>query len=255
LIRSTKGESLSVACVVFCQWEIPDIATVSAPVRHDIAHFPQPVFGWVREKMAGPATVDAHDCLSRFDHRRSLPCVRVVAGDLRGRRIESPVGDATRPTTDKVREAVFNALGSLDIVDGARVLDLFAGTGAMGIEALSRGATHCVFVESDRQALTVLQSNIRALGLGDRSTVVAGDVHSLAENHRCADIVIADPPYGYSTWGQLLETISAPCVVLESDREIGEVAGWNTVRAKKYGRTHVSFLEPDGARDGTVEVE
>lgn len=205
--------------------------------------------------MARSATVDAHDGLSRFDHRRSLPCVRVVAGDLRGRRIESPVGDATRPTTDKVREAVFNALGSLDVVDGARVLDLFAGTGAMGIEALSRGAVHCVFVESDRAALAVLRSNIEALGLTQRSTVVAGDAHSLAMSHRSADIVIADPPYGYSTWSRLLDSVIAPFVVLESDREIGDVKGWTTVRAKKYGRTHVSFLEPDGAPDGTVEGE
>lgn len=205
--------------------------------------------------MARSAAVDTHDGLSRFDHRRSLPCVRVVAGDLRGRRIESPVGDATRPTTDKVREAVFNALGSLDVVDGARVLDLFAGTGAMGIEALSRGAAHCVFVESDRAALAVLRRNIDALGLADRSTVVAGDAHSLAVHHRAADLVIADPPYGYSTWGRLLATVSSPFVVLESDREIGDVDGWDTVREKKYGRTHVSFLRPRGSADGTVEGE
>ena len=205
--------------------------------------------------MARSAAVDAHDGLSRFDHRRSLPCVRVVAGDLRGRRIESPVGDATRPTTDKVREAVFNALGSLDVVDGARVLDLFAGTGAMGIEALSRGAAHCVFVESDRAALAVLRRNIDALGLADRSTVVAGDAHSLAVHHRAADLVIADPPYGYSTWGRLLANVSSSFVVLESDREIGDVDGWDTVREKKYGRTHVSFLRPRRSADGSVEGE
>lgn len=209
----------------------------------------------MRQKVARSATVNAHDALSRFDHRRSLPCVRVVAGDLRGRRIESPVGDATRPTTDKVREAVFNALGSLDVIEGARVVDLFAGTGAMGIEALSRGAAHCVFVESDRGALHVLRSNIETLGLRDRSTVVAGDVHSLPVHHRTADLVIADPPYGYSTWSLLLDSVDCPFVVLESDREIGEVDGWNTVRAKKYGRTHVSFLEPVGSPDGTVEGE
>ncbi len=213
------------------------------------------VLGGVRQQVARAAAVDAHDGLSRFDHRRSLPCVRVVAGDLRGRRIESPVGDATRPTTDKVREAVFNALGSLDVIDGARVLDLFAGTGAMGIEALSRGASHCVFVESDRAALAVLRRNLDSLGLGGRSTVVAGDAHSLPAQHRSADVVIADPPYGYATWSRLLDGVSSPFVVLESDREIGGVVGWHTVRARKYGRTHVSFLEPDGARDGTVEGE
>ena len=95
--------------------------------------------------------------------------MRVVSGELRGRRIESPVGDATRPTTDKVREAVFNALGSAGILDGATVLDLFAGTGAMGIEALSRGAQRCVFVERDRNALATLRRNIDSLGLAERS--------------------------------------------------------------------------------------
>jgi 16S rRNA (guanine966-N2)-methyltransferase len=74
-----------------------------------------------------------------------------------------------------VREAVFNALGSLDVVQGARVLDLFAGTGAMGIEAISRGADHCVFVENDRAALAVLRSNIATLGISEKSTVIAGD--------------------------------------------------------------------------------
>ncbi len=205
--------------------------------------------------MAGAAAVDAHGGLARLDHRRSLPCMRVVAGDLRGRRIESPSGDATRPTTDKVREAVFNALGSLDVVEGARVLDLFAGTGAMGIEALSRGAAHCVFVERDRQALDVLRRNISQLGIGDRSTVVAADAHAAVVQHRDVDLVIADPPYGYSSWSQLLRDVSAPFVVLESDRDIGDVDGWATVRAKKYGRTHVSFLRPGGTAHGTVEGE
>lgn len=102
--------------------------------------------------MAGSTAIDTDNGLTWTNHRRSLPCVRVVAGDLRGRRIEAPTTEATRPTTDKVREAVFNSLRSMDVVEGARVLDLFAGTGAMGIEALSRGAAHCVFVESDRAA-------------------------------------------------------------------------------------------------------
>lgn len=181
--------------------------------------------------------------------------MRVVAGDLRGRRIESPTGDATRPTTDKVREAVFNALGSLDVVEGARVLDLFAGTGAMGIEALSRGASHCVFVERDRDALTVLRRNIDQLGIADRSTVVAGDAHGAAVQFRDTDLVIADPPYGYSDWSQLLRDVSAPFVVLESDRGIADVQGWVTVRERKYGRTHVAFLRPEGTAHGTVEGE
>jgi 16S rRNA (guanine966-N2)-methyltransferase len=181
--------------------------------------------------------------------------MRVVAGDLRGRRIEAPISEATRPTTDKVRQAVFNALGSLDIVEGARVLDLFAGTGAMGIEALSRGAAHCVFVERDRDALVILKKNIAALGLTDRTTVLAVDATSVASRQPEIDILIADPPYGFDQWRDLIIDADAAFVVLESDRAIGEIEGWETLRAKKYGRTHVSFLQPVVAPHGTVEGE
>ena len=142
--------------------------------------------------MAWSTAVNAGSGLAWTNHRRSLPCMRVVAGDLRGRRIESPKGDATRPTTDKVREAVFNALGSMDAVDGARVADVFAGTGAMGIEALSRGASHCTFVEKDKNALAVLRQNIAALGLSDRATVRAIDAVSAVASLGDVDLFIAD---------------------------------------------------------------
>ncbi len=203
--------------------------------------------------MAQATAVNADSGLARLNHRRSLPCMRVVAGDLRGRRIESPSGDATRPTTDKVREAVFNALGSLDVVDGAIVVDAFAGTGAMGIEALSRGAAHCTFIEKDREALQVLKRNISALGLSDRSSIVSVDVKSAVPQHGECDLFIADPPYGFSDWLSVLRHVTARVVVLESDREIVDVDGWETVRAKKYGRTHVAFLQPMGEQSDTVE--
>ena len=205
--------------------------------------------------MARSAAVDADNGLARCNHGRSLPCMRVVAGDLRGRRIEAPISEATRPTTDKVRQAVFNALGSLDIVEGARVLDLFAGTGAMGIEALSRGAAHCVFVERDRDALAILKKNIAALGLTDRTTVLAVDATSAASRQPDIDILIADPPYGFDQWRDLIADADAAFVVLESDRAIEEIEGWETLRAKKYGRTHVAFLQPVVAPHGTVEGE
>jgi len=205
--------------------------------------------------MAGSTAVDTDNGLARCNHGRSLPCMRVVAGDLRGRRIEAPISEATRPTTDKVRQAVFNALGSLDLVEGARVLDLFAGTGAMGIEALSRGAAHCVFVERDRDALIVLKKNIATLGLTDRATVLAVDATSAASRQLEIDLLIADPPYGFDQWRDLIIDSDAAFVVLESDRAIAEIEGWETLRAKKYGRTHVSFLQPVVAPDGTVEGE
>ena len=209
----------------------------------------------LRREAARAAAVDARVCLVGCVHARSLLDVRVVAGELRGRRIEAPRSDATRPTTDKVREAVFNALGSLDVVDGARVLDLFAGTGAMGIEALSRGALHCTFVESDREALSVLRTNLRTLGLEDRSTVVASDATRAASSIRDIDLLIADPPYGWTAWADLVAGTTADFVVLESGRDVGPVEGWETVREKRYGRTHVSFLRPAAHGNGTVGGE
>lgn len=205
--------------------------------------------------MAWSAAINTHNGLSRTNHRRSLPDVRVVAGDLRGRRIEAPVTDATRPTTDKVREAVFNALGSLGVVEGARIVDLFAGTGAMGIEALSRGADHCVFVEKDRAALGVLRSNLKNLDLESRTTVISGDAEHIAAQQRDVDVLIADPPYGYNDWVSLLDGVEAGLVVLESDRPVGDIAGWDTVREKKYGRTFVAFLQRAEGPGGTVEGE
>lgn len=205
--------------------------------------------------MAWPSAINTDNGLARTNHRRSLPEVRVIAGDLRGRRIEAPITEATRPTTDKVREAVFNALGSMGVIDGARILDLFAGTGAMGIEALSRGADECVFVEKDRDALRILRSNIDHLGLSGRSTVIAGDAVSAASHQRDIDILIADPPYGFTDWASLLDGVSVGLVVLESDKPIGDIAGWETVREKKYGRTFVSFLESGRVQGDTVEAE
>lgn len=179
--------------------------------------------------------------------------MRVVAGELRGRRIEGPRGDATRPTTDKVREAVFNALASMDVLDGARVIDLFAGSGALGIEALSRGAIHCIFVERDREALDSVKKNITALGLSDRSEVLSRDAMGALEMCRDVDLVLADPPYGFSQWSALLRNCRASVVVLESDREIGDIAGYVTVRERRYGRTFVAILRNEGSAEGTVE--
>jgi 16S rRNA (guanine966-N2)-methyltransferase len=173
--------------------------------------------------------------------------MRVVAGELRGRRIEAPPGSDTRPTTDKVREAVFNALGSLDLIRDARVADLFAGTGALGIEALSRGAAHCTFVERDRQAVRILRDNVERLGLGDRSRIVTGDATSIAAQLD-VDILLVDPPYQFDAWAALLRAARAPFVVAEAGRSLEaleglEGSGWRVIRSKRYGRTWVTFLE------------
>ncbi len=179
--------------------------------------------------------------------------MRVVAGQLRGRKIEGPRGDATRPTTDKVREAIFNALASMDALHDARVIDLFAGSGALGIEALSRGASHCVFVERDKDALVAVRRNIEALDLRDCSEVVQRDAIGALSQYREVDLVLADPPYGFSEWNTLLADCCAPVVVLESNREIGDVAGYTTVRERRYGRTFVAILRHEGLAEGTVE--
>ena len=168
--------------------------------------------------------------------------MRVVAGELRGRKIFAPDGTTTRPTTDMAREAIFNALTSLDVIVDSLVLDLFAGSGALGIEALSRGAKHCTFIERDRDALASLQDNIKKLGLTDRTTVIRGDVLLAATKVSGIDLVMADPPYEFKNWQGLLSNITAPLVVAESNREITGLNGWESLRSKRYGRTHVTYL-------------
>lgn len=189
--------------------------------------------------------------------------MRVVAGELRGLRIDAPEGDSTRPTTDKVREAIFNALGSLGALDDARVVDLFAGSGALGIEALSRGAAWCSFVENERRALGALRANVERLGLAERSSVVvvdlvrqaaAGDSVRLRELLADATLVLADPPYGFAGWTEIFSAAMSadPDVVLVAETEARAVIhdsvpdGWTSVRQREYGRTTVGFYVREG---------
>ena len=168
--------------------------------------------------------------------------MRIVAGSARGRRIEAPPGRETRPTSDRVREAVFNALGSLGAVDDARVIDLFAGSGALGLEALSRGAAHAVFVERDRRTAELVSRNVAGLGFGDRAEVVLADAEQWIERAPEADLLLCDPPYAFEGWPGLIERSPSPLVVAESDREIEAPSGWHVVRSKAYGTTVVTIL-------------
>jgi len=146
-----------------------------------------------------------------------------------------------------VREATFNALNSLDLVRDARVADLFAGSGALGIEAISRGAADCTFIERDRTALRTLRDNVAALGLDDRSKIVPGDAMVLGGSLD-VDIVLADPPYDFDRWPDLLAATKASFVVAEAGRPLDRldpesISGWTPTRTKRYGRTWVTFFE------------
>ena len=176
----------------------------------------------------------------------SLEQMRVVAGQLGGRKLIAPEGDTTRPTTDKVRQAVFHSLGSMGLRDDALVVDLFAGSGAMGIEALSRGAARCIFVERDRAAVTALRANIAALGLGERATVVAGDATTWVRSMASVDLALVDPPYRFEGWADLLAAVDAEHVLCESNDEVPAPDGWASLRVRGYGRTTVTLLQRPG---------
>ena len=169
----------------------------------------------------------------------------MVAGTARGRRLAAPAGHATRPTSDRVREATFNALDSLGVVRGAEVLDLFAGSGALGIEALSRGASRVTFVDDDPRALTVVRANLGATGLAEAASVVQTDaLRFLAGARHVFDLVLLDPPYRFDdeSWGRLLAAVAAKLVVLESDRPIEVGPDWEVLRSKRYGSTVVDLV-------------
>lgn len=120
--------------------------------------------------------------------------MRVIAGEARGRRLVAPRGDVTRPATDRLRESLFGTLG--ERCRDARALDLFAGSGSLGIEALSRGAAHATFVERDRPALDAIRRNLESTGLQDRATVVRAEVDAFVRaTPETYDVVFCDPPY------------------------------------------------------------
>jgi len=169
--------------------------------------------------------------------------MRVISGEFGGRKLIAPDGLSTRPTTDKVRQAVFNSLGSLGVLEGATVADLYAGSGALGIEAISRGAVSCLFIERDRSALAALRENIKVLGIDGRAQVAATDVFAYAPAIPAVDIALIDPPYTFDQWDELLTMLEADLVVAESGREVAAPDGWEQLRVRKHGRTVVTTLQ------------
>lgn len=184
---------------------------------------------------------------------------RIVAGTAGGRRIAVPPGTGTRPTSDRVREALFASLTSeLGGFDGLAVLDLYAGSGAVGLEALSRGATQVLLVESDRRAAQVVRGNVATLGLPG-ATVQARAVEQLAAGTAptAYDVVFADPPYDLpsDTLAQVLTDLAghgwlAPdaIVVVERDRRSGWTwpPGFDPLRDRRYGETVLHYAQPAG---------
>jgi 16S rRNA (guanine966-N2)-methyltransferase len=170
--------------------------------------------------------------------------VRVVAGEFKGRRLHAPRGARTRPTADRVREALFSMLGD---VSGARVLDLYAGSGALGIEALSRGAESATFVERDRHALTALRRNLEAVG--SDAQVIARDVERfLARREGTFDLVFCDPPYDDAprVAATLVEALPAMLeenarIVTESDKRNPLVLPLPLVVERAYGDTRIAI--------------
>ena len=139
--------------------------------------------------------------------------MRIIAGAWRGRALSAPPGDATRPTADRVRQALFDRLmhapwAGRTAVDGARVLDVFAGTGALGLEALSRGAAHATFLETGRAALVVLRANVAACRAEGRCTVLAADALRPPPGQGCG-LVFLDPPYGQGLAGPAVAALQA----------------------------------------------
>ena len=175
--------------------------------------------------------------------------MRIIAGEWRGRKLAAPKGDGTRPTADRTRETLFSMLTSrIGSFEGLRVADLFAGSGALGLEALSRGATQCLFVEQDRSALDAIRDNIAKLDARSRCTVTAGSVMSLGPAKEPHDLILLDPPYetsagevaldrllrlgwiGPATWIALetsaKEQVAVKGLEIQAERKVGKAKLW-----------------------------
>lgn len=188
----------------------------------------------------------------------------MTGGGLRGRRLRAPRGAATRPTADRVRESLFARLGD---VEGAAVLDLFAGTGALGIEALSRGAARAVFVERARPALAALEENLAELSLGESARVLRADVRAalgrLSRERERFGLVFLDPPYGAGDGAEALREVArlgllapAGTLVLETSwrHPPGDVPGLARAWERRFGETLVlCYVREPGPAGGRKE--
>lgn len=178
--------------------------------------------------------------------------LRIIAGQWRGRALAVPKGEVTRPTADRTREALFSMLVSrIGGFDGLAVADFFAGTGALGLEALSRGAARCTFVEQDRAALDALRANIATLGAA--ADVRAGSVSTLGPAPVAHDLLLFDPPYGSGGAGALLERLTrlgwatplAWASVETARDEAVSAGGWTVDAERAHGKARLTLLRRD----------
>src|SRR6476646_10637700 len=172
--------------------------------------------------------------------------MRIIAGANRGARIFAPKGEETRPTSDRVKEAAFNLIGP---VEAATVLDLFAGSGAMGLEALSRGAAAATFVESDRDACRTIDRNLEKLGLNGAAVLQRDVFQALAADHRTYDLILCDPPYGFDQDARIAPYLAralAPdgLVVYETtSRREPALDGLRIRTSRTYGSARLTLFE------------
>ena len=183
--------------------------------------------------------------------------MRVVGGSLRGRRILAPEDERVRPTSDRAREALFNILTQGrqgNVVAEAEVLDAFAGSGALGIEALSRGAAFVTFLEQDRAAVRLIAENLKALGLEARAQVLLADAMRPPVARRQASLALLDPPYGSGLGAAALAALAtggwlAPGALATLEVEKGEAVvppeGFTLVDERRYGRARIVMLKRD----------
>ena len=177
--------------------------------------------------------------------------MRIIAGEWRGRKLVAPKGDLTRPTADRTRETLFSMLASrLGSFEGLSVLDLFAGSGALGLEALSRGAGHCLFVEQEGEAVKAIKANIAALDARTRSTVQHGSVMSLGPAKAPHDLILLDPPYDTGAGQVALDRLArlgwigpATWIALETHRkEDIAIKALETVADRVVGKAKLTLM-------------
>ncbi len=198
--------------------------------------------------------------------------MRVIGGRSRGRRLAAKLPKSVRPTSDRVRESIFDILGSQGGVEGLRVIDLFCGSGALGVEALSRGAASATFVDVDPNALAAVRQNLTAVGLDDAATTLvraelpgwlrigtrtgSGSGSGSGSGTRAAgpegpegpafDLALCDPPYDFEDWPALLEALDSATVVMESSSPIELPDTWVVARERRYGGTLITVAHQRG---------